>query len=799
MSYLVDGTTANHLEQVLMPTRNTILSHSDDTSLGTKLVWNVIYSALRVLLLVPVPLLLTPFIIKHVGMQGLGLWALFLAFNNLTSLADLGFSGTLTKHISEYSAKKEFEQLNRVVNSGFFIYCSAALLVVALLNLGSGAISSVIFRHAAQLSAKQLQHAIQVLSIAFGLNVLAFPLISIIMGLQQFGLLNFVASVSNVGMAIFAAVFLASGYGVSGLTYAIVLSATLNFVLAAAIAKRLLPRFRISLSTLQFREVRDLFAFSSKIYIVQVAVVIHTHIEKFLLAYFLGLPQAGMYDVANDLSLKSRAIPNLLIAPLLPGFSELEAKGQHDKVMQLYQRSQKYLAMVGVAIVLLVVLLAHRFVDMWLGPRFAPVAPALIVLTVTQLINLATGPAFFIFISKGDLRPTVYFAMAGIVLNVILSTALIARYGFAGAMIGTAISLSIVSFGLVAVFHKRMNYPARLFLAPYLKPLALGTVLALIARMTLPINRLGWSGMILVSSIVSLSYFAGLVALKYFDAFEFSIAKKVLVMIPFVNFPDRIVNRLRLLYVAPPLHRLVRNRFIYMLWNSGLTGRGPKTVSLISGERIVMRYSPPDFYTAGEVFSSRDYVGPFQIPPDLRNIHDVGGNVGYTTVFLASRFPDSHINVFEPHPEHVQQINLNIALNSLQSRTTVHACAAGAASRKFFLTDAATCSTLTDSPEDGAKPVDVIDWLDLAQKQQIDLLKMDIEGGEYEIIFDPRFDHLRIPYIFMEWHIPPHSTQPSIAKRLSELGYTVKVGPERQLPNGMHYGMIWASLEAKNI
>jgi FkbM family methyltransferase len=798
MSSLVDGETPSPPEQVPMPTRNTMLSHSDETSLGTKLVWNVVYSALRVLLLVPVPLLLTPFIIKHVGMQGLGLWALFLAFNNLTSLADLGFSGTLTKHISEYSAKKEFEQLNRVVNSGFFIYGSAALLVFALLNFASGLISSVFFRHA-QLSAIQLQHAIQVLSIAFALNVLAFPLISIITGLQQFGLLSFVASVTNIGMAIFAALFLAGGYGVSGLTYAIVLSATLNFIFAAAIAKRLLPRFRISFNTLQLGEVRDLFAFSSKIYIVQVAVVVHTHIEKFLLAYFLGLPQAGMYDVANDLSLKSRAIPNLLLAPLLPGFSELEAKGQHEKVMQLYQRSQKYLATVGVAILIVIVLFAHRFVDVWLGPQFAPVAPALIVLTITQMVNLASGPAFFIFISKGDLRPTVYLAMTGIILNVVLSTALIARYGFAGAMIGTAISLSIVSLALVAVFHRRMNYPARIFLGPYLKPLALGTVLVLIARMTLPISRLGWNGMILVSFIVSVFYVAGLLALKYFDAFEFSIAKKVLVMIPFVNLPGRIVNKLRLLYTAPPLHRVVRNRFPYMLWNAGLTGRGPKTVSLTSGERIVMRYSPPDFYTAGEVFSSSDYVGPFQIPTDLRNIHDVGGNVGYTAVLLASRFPHSHINVFEPHPDHVQQINLNIALNSLQSRTTVHACAAGAASRKFFLTDAATCSTLTDSPEDGAKPVDVIDWLDLAQKQQIDLLKMDIEGGEYEIIFDPRFDHLRIPYIFMEWHIPPHSTQPSIEKRLSELGYAVKVGPGRQLPNGMHYGMIWARLETKDI
>lgn len=72
----------------------------------------------------------------------------------------------------------------------------------------------------------------------------------------------------------------------------------------------------------------------------------------------------------------------------------------------------------------------------------------------------------------------------GIVLNVIPGTILIARFGFAGVVIGTAISLSIASLTFVAVFHKQMNYPASLILEPYTKPLAWGVVLALIAKLT---------------------------------------------------------------------------------------------------------------------------------------------------------------------------------------------------------------------------------------------------------------------------------------------------------------------------
>jgi FkbM family methyltransferase len=775
---------------------NTVLSHGDTTPTGTKVVWNVAFGAFRVLLVAPVPLLITPFIIKHVGTQGLGLWALFLSFNGLTSLADLGFQGTLTKHVSEHSAKQDYEQLNRVINAGLLIFVAVALFAVVLLNLGSGFLVGALFRQGS-FPATQLRHAFQLLSLAVGLNLLAFPFMSIITGLQELGLSNLIATVNSIAMAVLVALFLAFSFGISGLVYAILFSATLNLALSVAIAKLLFPRFRVSLRSIQIVDISGLCAFSFKMYVVQVAVLIHNHIEKFLLAYFSGLTSTGMYAVANDLSLKSRGIPSLLLSPLLPAASELEARGEQLKTLQLYQRSQKYLAMVGVLMVVITSLLAHRFVNVWLGQRFAPVATALIVLTVMQLVNLTTGPGFFISIGKGNLWPSVYLAVMGIVLNIILSTILIRRFGFAGAVIGTAISLSIASLSFVAVFHKEMSYPASLILEPYAKPLAWGVVLALVARLILPINHLSWAGMINTAVIVAVAYIAGLVVLHYFDAFDLHIARQVL-MIPLFSLPVRAITKVSSMYSGPPLHRIVRSPLSYLWWRTGLSGHAPKTVSLVTGERIIMRYPNNDWYTAAEIFLEGEYAAPFHIPSDLRTIHDLGANVGYATVFLANRFPQSHVDVFEPHPDHLLQLDLNIALNALQSRTTVHPYAVGAECRELFLTNSNTCSTLIGQKENGAVTVKVTDWLDFARRCEIDLLKMDIEGGEYEIVFDPRFDTLRIPYICMEWHVHSGTSRPDVAERLRTLGYTVYAGPERRLPDsGLRYGMIWARLENK--
>jgi O-antigen/teichoic acid export membrane protein len=502
-------------------------SHREGTPTGTKIIRNVAFGVLRVLLVAPIPLFLTPFIIKHVGAKGLGLWAVFLAVNGLTSLADLGFLGTLTKHVSEHFAKQDYMQLNRVLNAGLIIFAGAALFFAVVLNLGSSLIISA-FLQQAPLPWVELQRTVRMLSIAVSFNLLTFPFSSIIVGLQRLDFANLISALSTVGIALFAAFSLASGFGITGLAWSIVLGAGANFGLSVAAAWSLLPQFRISPGLVRRKDVKDLSAFSVKMYVTQVAVLVHNHTEKFLLAHFSGLTSAGWYDVANDLSVKARGIPSLLLSPLLPAASELQARGDQPKTVQLYQRSQKYLAVVGVLISIITAVLAHRFVQVWLGPSFAAVAAALIILTVVQFINLASGPGLFIFIGKGELHPGVRSAVVGIVLNVALSTIFIMRFGFTGAVFGTALSLSVASIYFIIMFHQKTGYPISLVLSPYAKPLSWGVFLAFVAKESLPIDRLGWAGMTITALVLAAAYLGGLVVVGYFDAFDMRAIRQVL-------------------------------------------------------------------------------------------------------------------------------------------------------------------------------------------------------------------------------------------------------------------------------
>ena len=68
---------------------------SNDVPLSAKIIRSVMFGALRYVFLVPIPFVMTPLILHRLGVNGYGTWAVFLAINSMTSLADLGLVGTL--------------------------------------------------------------------------------------------------------------------------------------------------------------------------------------------------------------------------------------------------------------------------------------------------------------------------------------------------------------------------------------------------------------------------------------------------------------------------------------------------------------------------------------------------------------------------------------------------------------------------------------------------------------------------------------------------------------------------------
>ncbi len=183
-----------------------------------------------------------------------------------------------------------------------------------------------------------------------------------------------------------------------------------------------------------------------------------------------------------------------------------------------------------------------------------------------------------------------------------------------------------------------------------------------------------------------------------------------------------------------------------------------------------------DYGVAYEVFVHRYYDLPATVARrEARCIVDLGANVGFTCLHWLRSYPAARLIAFEPHPDHAAQCRANLALNAWLDRVELHVAAAGTRRAHIELSDQGTSSHVTRPGEAGIA-AEMVDLFEIVGGRRIDILKMDIEGGEYDLLGDPRFATLDIGTLVLEWHARDDvaDARQWCVARLTECGFAVQ-------------------------
>lgn len=205
---------------------------------------------------------------------------------------------------------------------------------------------------------------------------------------------------------------------------------------------------------------------------------------------------------------------------------------------------------------------------------------------------------------------------------------------------------------------------------------------------------------------------------------------------------------------------------------------------------VLVRHGSADPVTLGEVFHELDYEPPARMRLSARapRIVDLGANVGYFGAFALGRWSDATVTAYEPDPENAAVHARTIALNGLGARWTLRPAAAAA--RSGELRFSATHDALSHLDEQGELVVAAEDVLPLIA--DADLLKLDVEGGEWPILADPRFAAAPPRAVVLEHHpqgAPGDDPRAAVLELLAAAGLTEV---ESLFERAEGYGMLWA-------
>jgi FkbM family methyltransferase len=215
-----------------------------------------------------------------------------------------------------------------------------------------------------------------------------------------------------------------------------------------------------------------------------------------------------------------------------------------------------------------------------------------------------------------------------------------------------------------------------------------------------------------------------------------------------------------------------------------------------SGLVVVLRHAAQDSATLAEVFYRHDYTPPPAVTAALGepdSIVDLGANIGLFGLFAAAHWPSAGLRAYEADPANAAVHAQAIAANGLGGRWHLTAAAAGAHRGDVeFAAGRAMASYVIDAGVEPGVPtlhVPMVDVMD--EVAAADLVKVDIEGGEWEILQDQRFRASPPRVIVLEYH--PHLCPTSDPRGQAEAlvrqaGLTIE--PIWHRDDG--YGMFWA-------
>ncbi|MCL0092617.1 oligosaccharide flippase family protein [Dehalococcoidia bacterium] len=449
-----------------------------EQSVSQKIVRNTKFNVLGTFWGILVALFLTPYIIGHIGVERFGIWAIVAVLTGYFGLLDFGIGTSFIKYISEFYAKKDYEKVNQVINTGVIFYSIFAALIIALAFFIINPLLNLFNIPPELYSEARFVFLLGI--IIFAVSNALSSLGAIQGGLQRMDITNKVEIAVSIPIIIGTIFFLERGYGLRGLMINSAIILVITSIINIIIAFKLLPELRFNPFLFTREMLKKLFDFGYKLQISRFAQLISFQTDKFLITYFLDIGLVTFYQLGSSVTQKLRQIPLLLVSAFVPAASEIEAKGGEGSLNELYLRGSKYLILVSVPLLFFIISNAHLIMLAWMGKGYEMAALAIQILGVGYFANLVSGAASSIAVGVAKTEFEMKCGIFLAILNLFLSIVLIIKIGFLGVVIGTTISLTIHSVFFMKMFHNYLGTPLSSFIQLLYKPIIACAIPALI-------------------------------------------------------------------------------------------------------------------------------------------------------------------------------------------------------------------------------------------------------------------------------------------------------------------------------
>ncbi len=460
-----------------------------------------------------IALALTPLLLRGLGSELFGVWALFGVVIALSQMLDLGLGRALVRRAAQSRLQGQWSHLAAHFNSDFWPLLGVATLLTGLVWLASPHLARLLGAPAALIPLGAA--VLRLMALSFAPMLCTLILTAVLEGAQRMAYTSLATVLNRFTFAAVALLAVSAGRGLVGVAVAHVAASLLQVLALWLASRRVQPGLRASPRLSRQRLLAQDWRFGRFVFATSLIALAYTATNKVALARWTGVTSVAYYELAAVVAGQLFILALAVAQALYPAFAAAQSEGGSESVRRLFVRSLRLSTLIVAPLGAAIIALATPFIGAWFGQPLPQPAQALQWLTLAwTIVSLAVGASVAL---QATGRPALAWLLAvyNMAINLILVLLLIPRYGFSGLI--AANSLAVGSSGMLTLVV--FGRASRLDLRAMLAALSPG-VLAWIILLALGLSWLGarlsqptLTQVAILGCIYALCYAAGLMIL----------------------------------------------------------------------------------------------------------------------------------------------------------------------------------------------------------------------------------------------------------------------------------------------
>lgn len=454
----------------------------------------------------------TPTMLRLLGQTEYGLYSLTASVVSYLNLLTFGFGGAYMRFYARYRVAEDGDGLRRL--NGTFLLLFAAVGLAAgvggvVLSLNVEAVLGSQFS-SGELATAQILFAVLTVNLVITFPTSVFT--SYIIAHERFIFQKSLQLIRQIVSPLVILPLLLIGYKSIGMAVATTVLSLFFTAWTVVFAVRRL-RMRFTFRGLRFSIFREIWVFSSFLFVNIIVDQVNWNVDKILVGRFHGAIPVSVYGVAALFNTYYLTFSTAISSVFVPRINTMVAAGMSDRLLsELFTRVGRVQFLILGLVISGVVFFGKPFIVLWAGPEYENAYYIALLLMVPVTIPLLQNLGLEIQKAKNmhHFRTWAYLALA--VVNVIVTIPLAQRYGGIGAAAATAF-VFVVGNGFIMnwYYQTRMGLDIRGFWRQILR-LSLGMipalVLGVVVSVAVDLSRIGL--LVLVGTIYAIVYWIGM-------------------------------------------------------------------------------------------------------------------------------------------------------------------------------------------------------------------------------------------------------------------------------------------------